>query len=140
MTVAIALTFSWLGLVTGLSFIEAPLKFRAPGMTRELGLGIGRLVFKALNGAELVLAAGILLMLIGDEVPALAWALFAVVAGILVIQTGMLHLVMDRRAARIVQGESLPPSRQHLLYIGGEVAKLALLVALGTVLLQEVTA
>ncbi|MEM0967027.1 MAG: hypothetical protein AAGJ81_12845 [Verrucomicrobiota bacterium] len=39
----------WLGLVIGISFLEAPLKFQAPGITLELGLGIGRLVFGALN-------------------------------------------------------------------------------------------
>ena len=46
----------WLGFVLGISFLEAPLKFRAPGITRELGLGIGKLVFGALNKVELVLA------------------------------------------------------------------------------------
>ncbi|MGN0128251.1 hypothetical protein [Glutamicibacter soli] len=35
----------WLGLVIGSSFIEAPLKFTALGITIPLGLGIGRLVF-----------------------------------------------------------------------------------------------
>lgn len=35
----------WLGLVIGISFIEAPLKFTALGITIPLGLGIGRLVF-----------------------------------------------------------------------------------------------
>ncbi|WP_237562181.1 hypothetical protein [Glutamicibacter soli] len=36
-----------LGLVTGISFIEAPLKFTAPEITIPLGSGIGRLVFFA---------------------------------------------------------------------------------------------
>jgi len=136
--VTIALTFSWLGLVVGLSFLEAPLKFRAPGITRELGLGIGRLVFRALNGAELVLAAGIVLALIGDDVPGIAWALYLLLAVVLIAQTAMLHLRMDKRAARIVAGETLPASNLHDIYIGMEVLKLALLVALGTVLLQEI--
>ena len=39
--------------------METPLKFRAPGMTRALGLGVGRLVFRALNGAEIVLATAL---------------------------------------------------------------------------------
>lgn len=137
MSVAIGLTFSWLGLVVGLSFLEAPLKFQAPGITRELGLGIGRLVFKALNGAELVLAGGILLALAGDEVPGAAWAIYALLAALVLTQTAMLHLRMDKRAALIVAGDTPPPSRLHHLYIGLEVFKLALLVALGTTLLQE---
>ena len=35
----------WLGLIIGISFIEAPLKFTAPGIMIPLGLGIGRRVF-----------------------------------------------------------------------------------------------
>ena len=47
--VAAAAAFVWLGMVLAISFIEAPLKFRAPGVTLAIGLGIGRLVFRALN-------------------------------------------------------------------------------------------
>ena len=47
-------------MVLAVSFLEAPLKFRAPGVTLPIGLGIGRLVFRALNSAEALLAAGIL--------------------------------------------------------------------------------
>ena len=50
-----------LGMVLAVSFLEAPLKFRAPGVTLPIGLGIGRLVFRALNSAEALLAAGILI-------------------------------------------------------------------------------
>ena len=45
----------WLGMVVAISFLEAPIKFRAPGVTLPVGLGIGRLVFKALNGVEIAL-------------------------------------------------------------------------------------
>ena len=55
------MTFVWLGMVLAISFLETPLKFRAPGITLPLGLGIGRLVFRALNTAEVVLAAAALL-------------------------------------------------------------------------------
>src|SRR5690606_27406864 len=47
-----ALPILWFGMVAAISFIEAPLKFQAPGITIPLGLGIGRLVFFALNVAE----------------------------------------------------------------------------------------
>jgi hypothetical protein len=56
LALATAVTFVWLGMVTAISFVEAPLKFRAPGVTLPIGLGIGRLVFRALNIAELTLA------------------------------------------------------------------------------------
>ena len=35
--IAAALTFVWLGLVLAISFLEAPLKFRAPGVTSRSG-------------------------------------------------------------------------------------------------------
>ncbi len=35
-----------LGAIVAISFLEAPLKFLAPGITIPLGLGIGRLVFR----------------------------------------------------------------------------------------------
>ena len=54
--VQIAVPFIWLGMVLAISFLETPLKFRAPGITVPLGLGIGRLVFRALAVVELALA------------------------------------------------------------------------------------
>ena len=39
--VVAAVTFTWLGMVLAISFLEAPLKFRAPGITVPLGLLIG---------------------------------------------------------------------------------------------------
>jgi hypothetical protein len=54
---AVAVTFVWLGMVLAISFLEAPLKFRAPGVDLRIGLGIGRLVFRAPNAAEAALAA-----------------------------------------------------------------------------------
>ncbi|TFI15770.1 hypothetical protein E4A41_15285, partial [Micrococcus endophyticus] len=53
----------WLGLLVGISLIEAPLKFTAPGITIPLGLGIGRRVFFAMNLVEVVLAVVLLVAL-----------------------------------------------------------------------------
>lgn len=50
------LPFVWFGMVSAISFLETPLKFRAPGMTHALGVGIGRLVFKVLNLVEAAMA------------------------------------------------------------------------------------
>jgi hypothetical protein len=40
--IAMGLRFVWLGLVFGISVIETPLKFMAPGTTTPLGLGLYR--------------------------------------------------------------------------------------------------
>jgi hypothetical protein len=55
--VAAAATLIWLGMVLAISFLEAPLKFRAEGLELRVGLAIGRIVFRALNIAEVVWAA-----------------------------------------------------------------------------------
>src|SRR5690554_1127105 len=63
--VTLIVVFVWIGFVCAISFMEAWLKFRAPGIILALGLGIGRLVFAALNKVEWVLViaafAGMLL-------------------------------------------------------------------------------
>lgn len=66
-SVAAAATFLWLGMVLAISFLETPLKFRGPRRHGAHGLGIGRLVFKALNAIELVLAALILVALVAGS-------------------------------------------------------------------------
>jgi hypothetical protein len=38
--IEVAVPFVWLGMVLAISLLETPLKFRAPGITLALGLGI----------------------------------------------------------------------------------------------------
>jgi hypothetical protein len=40
-SISVAAAFTWLGMVLAISFLETPVKFRAPGITIPLGLGIG---------------------------------------------------------------------------------------------------
>ena len=67
--IAVALTFVWLGMVLAISFLEAPLKFRAPNVTLQIGLGIGRLVFRALNTVEVGFALVILVIVVAGPTP-----------------------------------------------------------------------
>ena len=57
-------------MVLAISFLETPLKFHAPGVDLRVGLGIGRLVFRALNTVEAVLAALLTVMIVIDGTPA----------------------------------------------------------------------
>ncbi|RYG21549.1 MAG: hypothetical protein EOO07_02375, partial [Chitinophagaceae bacterium] len=59
--IAVICTFTWIGFVCAISFLEAWLKFRAPGVTLPIGLGIGRLVFAALNKVEWIFAVAIMI-------------------------------------------------------------------------------
>jgi hypothetical protein len=67
---ATAAIFVWLGMVLGISFLATPLKFRAPGVDLRICLAIGRLVFGALNAAEIVLATAVLTCLFTTAQPA----------------------------------------------------------------------
>ncbi|WP_425414558.1 hypothetical protein [Pseudonocardia spinosispora] len=127
-------TFTWWGMVLAISGLEAPLKFRAPGITVPLGLGIGRLVFRALNIAELVWA---LLITVALLVPPSEFhtgatsSLVLVLWLLLVVQLGFLRPKLDRRALALIAGETPPASRGHLVYIALEGLKIIVLPVLG---------
>ncbi|MFH8935524.1 hypothetical protein [Streptomyces griseosporeus] len=129
--VAAAVTFTWLGMVLAISFLEAPLKFRAPGVTVRIGLGIGRLVFRALNLAEAVLAAAVIAAVAAGGPPGPVIALTAAVTAVLLLQLGVVRPRLNRRSDRVLAGEDLPRSRIHLTYVAFEAVKVVLLLALG---------
>ena len=130
----VAVPFIWFGTVAAISFMEAPLKFQAPGVTIPLGLGIGRLVFFALNKTELVLAAVFLLSLFGNRsVGKATTTIFAIIALILCIETFWLLPVLDVRAEEVINGTAEPFSKMHFIYIVLDAVKLVLLFVLGTV-------
>lgn len=118
-------------MVLAISFIEAPLKFRAPGVTVRIGLGIGRLVFRALNFVEALLAVAVIAAVAVGRLPA-GVVLFAVlVAVLLAAQVGIIRPRLNRRSDRVLAGEDLPRSQEHLYYVAAEAAKVVCLVALG---------
>lgn len=131
-----AIVFVWLGMVLGISFLEAPLKFRAPGITIPLGVGIGRLVFRALNLVEGVFALVLIATLLFAWPPAL-WVVVLVVALALVLAVGA-GVLRPRMDARVRRGELSDGQPRHALHIGFvalETVKVVLLLALGIVLL-----
>lgn len=130
-----AVTFVWLGMVLAISFLEAPLKFRAPGVTIPLGLGIGRIVFRALNSAEAALAAGVVVALVLGGPPLPVVVVTAVAVAILAVQLGGVRPRLNRRSDRVLAGESVPRSRAHHAYVALESVKVLVLIALGVLLL-----
>ncbi|QLJ03550.1 hypothetical protein HZZ00_22885 [Streptomyces sp. NEAU-sy36] len=134
--VATAVTFVWLGMVLAISFLEAPLKFRAPGVTIPIGLGIGRLVFRALNAVEAVFAVVVIAAVAVHGAPAWITGLTAAVAVFLLAQLAAVRPSLNRRSDRVLAGEDLPRSRGHLWYVALELLKAAALLALGIGLLS----
>jgi hypothetical protein len=133
--VAAATVFVWLGMVLAISFLEAPLKFRAPGVTVRIGLGIGRLVFRALNRAEAALAVVVVGAVGVGGPPVAVLVLTVLAAALLSVQMAVVRPVLNRRSDRVLAGADLPRSRAHLVYIACESVKLVTLVALGTAIL-----
>lgn len=136
----VAVSFTWLGLVLGISFLEAPIKFRAPGVTTELGVGIGRLVFRALNTVEAVAAIVLLIAALTQGAGASGFSIGVAIALIIVLALGALVLrpMLDRRVRDGRTSDRMPRHNLHFAYIGLEVLKVALLVWIGVLGLATV--
>jgi hypothetical protein len=133
--IAVALTFVWLGMVLAISFLEAPLKFRAPDVTLQVGLGIGRLVFRALNTVEVCFALVILALVISGPASARIAAAYGLALAALAVQLIAVRPRLTRRSDLVLAGLDAPRSRVHYGYIGLETVKAIALVAAGILLL-----
>ncbi|MET7280759.1 hypothetical protein ABZS29_21150 [Kribbella sp. NPDC005582] len=135
--VATAMVFIWLGMVLAISFVETPLKFRAPGVDIPTGLGIGRIVFRALNRIEVAAALVTLTAVVLGQPNGPVVALTATVLVILTVQLAAVRPSLNRRTDRVLAGQPSPRSTTHLYYVGLEAAKVVALAALGVSLLVE---
>jgi hypothetical protein len=134
--VAVAIAFVWLGMVLGISFLEAPLKFRAPNVTLPIGLGIGRLVFRALNTVEVVFALVVAAIMAAGPMPVRVTVAFAVALSALAIQLIAVRPGLTRRSDQVLAGLDAPRSRAHYAYVGLESVKVVALMAAGILLLS----
>lgn len=140
----------WFGMITAISFIETPLKFRAPGMTHALGVGIGRLVFKVLNMVEAALAV----LIVGawtqqqDLVTVrigifLAIPIVALLLQMLVLRPAMAHRTkaLSDTALTYVGTTAVKAkvaTATHIAYIGSELLKSIALAIAGIMLIVAV--
>lgn len=135
--IQVAVTFTWLGMVLAISFLETPLKFRAPGVTVPLAVGIGRLVFRALNRVEAVFAFALVVTVLLSRPPAPWWstALIAAVVVVLVAGGAVLRPAMDSRFRHAPTADrpvgSPTGHRLHAAYVVLECVKALLLLAIG---------
>lgn len=125
----------WAGFVSAISFLEAWLKFRAEGVTTEIGLSIGKLVFTALNRVEIALLILVwILMRVRDKqnlfrvtsIHIMWWC----VTFILLLQTFWLLPALVNRAEQIIAGIQLQGSNLHLWFGSFELIKVSLLIAM----------
>ena len=132
--VAAAGIFVWLGMVIAISFMEAPLKVRAPGVTLPVGLGIGRLDFRALNTAEGVLGLTVLAALQFYPPPSRVTAVILVAVVVLAVQLVAVRPLLTRRSDAVLAGAEGPRSHGHYIYIALELIKATALLASGILL------
>lgn len=126
------LAFLWIGFVCAISFMEAWLKFQAPGITLTLGLGIGRIIFQALNHVEWVLALAMMVFsIVNRNLRSIRNIWLLIPVGILLIQTYWLLPLLDQRAEMIIMHQSVTPSNHHFVYIGLEALKIIALTIYG---------
>ncbi|CAG7845757.1 hypothetical protein USB125703_02032 [Pseudoclavibacter triregionum] len=122
----------WAGMLIAIDGIEAPLKFTAPGITIPLGLGIGRLVFTAVNAAELLLAVVWLAsLLLPRRAPRAEWMPLAAASAILLVKIAVIRPLLWAHTDAVLSGASSGGSMIHILYIGAD-------LLLGCVLLWAV--
>jgi hypothetical protein len=133
--ILVAVTFVWLGMVLAISFLEAPLKFRAPGVTLPIGLGIGRLVFRALNTVEVAFALVVLAVVAAGPTSSRIVVAFAVAGVALAVQLIAVRPRLTRRSDQVLAGLDAPRSRGHYAYVALEGAKVVALVVAGILLL-----
>lgn len=109
-TLGVAVTFVWAGFVGAISFMEAWLKFTAPGVTLVTGLSIGKVIFTTLNRVEIVFALVLLITLIARKAQ---WSFAA--AGLPVLILLILFVILFVQSIWI-----LPPLSARIdLYLAG---------------------
>lgn len=123
----------WIGMVGAISFIEAPLKFQAPGITIPLGLGIGRLVFTALNITEGILLLALTVLTFWPKVARVARARFwwwIALAVVFVIKVAVVRPPLNARTDLVLAGADPGQSVWHYVYIACDLVTLVLLLVL----------
>jgi hypothetical protein len=126
----------WIGLILGVSFFAAPIKFTAVGVSLEQLLAVGKVTFQAFSWIEL--SAFVLLVC-----ASLRNLTRGVVAGILLlfllllIQKFGILPGLDTELNRTVAGETVEETNLHFVYIAIDCVKLAVLFFLSLILRNE---
>lgn len=132
-------SFLWIGFLCAISFMEAWLKFRAEGVTLPIGLSIGKIVFTALNKMEWFFAIIIIAGLVVEKVSLFKWqnTSIAVPLIMLLLQTLWLLPILNQRATLQIQGQTVPASNLHFVYVTMELIKVVSLFVFGMYLLRK---
>ena len=123
--------FLWVGMTIGISMIATPVRFTAQTITRPVALDVGRVVFAALNKAELVAVVLLLIVVRVSGQASRFWAFCSILALIVIAQSVWLTPELAERTQMIINGIEPPRSYAHAIYSSLELIKISLLFYLG---------
>lgn len=117
----------WAGIVIGCSFIATTAKFRAPSLSLNTAIEVGRSTFRAMVGVEVVLAIIAVTLMARNRQPNL---MFWMAVLILISQWFVVMPFLNDRTDAILQGRQASGPPWHIAYILLEVTKVVLLLVL----------
>ncbi|MFW2405941.1 MAG: DUF4149 domain-containing protein [Gammaproteobacteria bacterium] len=123
--------FTWVGMTVGVSMIATPVRFTATSITRPVALDVGRVVFAALNKAELLAVVLLLVIARASGRSRELWIWASVLILIVLAQGAWLIPELAARTDIILAGGQPPPSHAHAIYSTLELIKIGLLLFLG---------
>ena len=123
--------FMWAGMTVGISMIATPVRFTAVSISRPVALDVGRVVFAALNKAELLALVLLLIIVRVSGRSRELWAWCGILILIVLAQGAWLIPELAARTDIIMAGGELPPSSAHAIYSSLELVKIGLLLFLG---------
>lgn len=118
----------WFALVIGVSFLATTAKFLAPSLTLPVALDVGMHTFRVLNKVEWVLAALLLLIVLGGTRSKFAVLAAAIAVLCVVAETFWLYPILDQRTAMIIAGSQPPKTIHHGVFVYLQGLKLVLLL------------
>lgn len=127
----------WAGVTVGVSLLATPARFSAATITRPVALDVGRVVFAALNKAELLALVLLLIVLRAAGLTRRWWAVGAMLTLVVMAQGIWLIPELASRTDIIIAGGEPPPSPAHAIYASLEFVKIGLLVYCGFAALAE---
>jgi hypothetical protein len=117
--------------------IATPVRFTADSITRAVALDVGRVVFAALNKAELIALIVLLVIVRVSDRSRDFWAWCSALILIVLAQGAWLTPELSARTDIILAGGEPPPSYAHAIYSTLELLKIGLLLFLGVKALAD---
>jgi hypothetical protein len=136
--VLIIICLLWAGMIAGISFLEAPVKFTAPSLTLAIGLDVGRHVFSAFNKVEIILCTLMIVLVFKAKLILRINVLLGIAGILLILQCFWLLPVLDERALIIIAGGVPEGSSPHVWYIVFDAVKLTVLISAAYYCLKEI--